>query len=164
MALMAITMIVLSFVQIWIANTTEEMTAYGSIPAEPNGWPRSDQRGAFLILNEGHTREYTGTLVQLLPVTTAGVIDEEAGAHFLPADLQSILIQAAALYEPTAYRVERIGDPEPGEMIVEPQPGTKVLLIAPRTGVWKPGAYVIDIPMDGMDGGRLYFQFYIDKE
>lgn len=157
-------MIVLSFVQIWIIYTTEEMTAYGSIPAEPNGWPRSDQRGAFLILNDAHSGNYQSNLVQLLAVTSPGVVDEDAGAHLLPADLQSILIQAAALYEPRDYRVYRLGDPEEDEMLVEKQDGAKVLLIAPKSKVWKPGVYIVDIPMDGMDGGRIYFQFYIDKE
>lgn len=164
MGLMAVTMLGLMVVQLYIQATTQDMFAYSSIPSEENGWPREDQRGAFLILNPEHNPQYEGNLVQLLAVTDAGVVNENEGAHLLPSELQSILIQTAAMYEPSSYRVYRIGDPEDGEMLVQPQPSGKVLLIAPKTKIWKPGAYVVDIPMDGMDGGRLYFQFYIDKE
>ena len=164
MGFMGLTMLVLSFVQIYVLFTTQEMSAYSSIPAEPNGWPRGDQRGAFLLLNENHSANYEGNLIQLLAVTLPGVVSETEGAHLRSSDLQSILIQTASMYEARDYRVERIGDPDPGEMIVEPQPGGKVLLIVPGTGIWKPGAYVVDIPVEGMDGGRVYFQFYIDKE
>ena len=161
---LAMVMVVLSFVQLWVLYTTENVDAYGSIPADTRGWPRADQRGAFLILNDGHSAAYASNLLQLLAVTSPGVIDEQSGAHLLPSELQSILIQSAALSEPQDYRVDRIGDPAPGEMEYERQPGGKVMLIAPKTGVWMPGAYVIDIPMDGMDGGRTYFQFYVDEK
>lgn len=164
MGTMLLTMIVLSIIQIYVLFTTEEMSAYSSIPALPNGWPRDDQRGAFLILKDGTSDGFDGNLVQLLAVTSAGVVDEAEGAHMRPSNLQSILVQTAAAYEARDYRVERLGDPEPGEMDVQIQTGGKVLLIAPFSGIWKPGHYVVDIPMDGMDGGRLYFEFFVDKE
>src|SRR5215203_3021559 len=81
MAFMGLTMLVLSFVQIYVLMTTQEMSAYSSIPAEPNGWPREDQRGAFLILNDNHSASYEGNLIQLLAVTSPGVVSETEGAH-----------------------------------------------------------------------------------
>ena len=42
------------------------------------------------------------------------------------------------------------------------QPGGKVMLIQPESGTWQPGSYLVDIPAEGMFGGRTYYQFYID--
>ncbi len=161
---LTLVMVALSVVQLWVLYSTENVPAYGSIQADSRGWPPDSERGAFLILNDQHSSEYAGNLVELLAVTDPGVIDEESGAHLLPSELKSILIQSVALNEPSDYRVERLGDPEPDEMEFDPQPGGTVMLIAPKTGVWKPGAYIVDIPVEGMDAGRTYFQFYVDEQ
>lgn len=157
-------MVVLSLVQLWVLYSTQNVDAYGIIVPDERGLPRDDQRGAFLVLNDQRSAVYPSTLVQLLAVTSPGVIDEETGAHLLPSDLKYVLIQSAALNEPDDYRLDRIGDPEPGEMQVNKMPNGKDLTISPKTGVWKPGAYIVDMPLDGMDGGRTYFQFYIDEK
>jgi hypothetical protein len=38
------------------------------------------------------------------------------------------------------------------------------MLITPENGKWADGVYTVDIPADGMYGGRTYFQFYVDPE
>jgi hypothetical protein len=161
---MGLLVIVLSFVQVWLMTTTQDVDAFGLIDSDQRGWPSSDKRGAFIMLNEQHDPSYTGNLVALLATTEPGVVDEQAGAHFLPGDIKTILFQAAALSEPGEYRVYRIGiAPEfQDTMKVTPQPGGKVLLIEPEDGTWDPGAYMIDVPADGMFGGRTYYQFYVD--
>ena len=36
--------------------------------------------------------------------------------------------------------------------------------IEPELGRWEPGAYLVDIPAEGMFGGRTYYQFFVDNE
>jgi hypothetical protein len=49
-------------------------------------------------------------------------------------------------------------------MKYDTQPGGHDLLISPISGVWTAGHYIVDIPVEGMDSGRTYFEFYIDQE
>lgn len=156
--------IILSFVQIWFLYASADISAYGSVPADERGWPRPDKRGAFLLLNKGHDNpELTGDLIMLLTTTEPGVVDEQTGVHVAPGDIKSLLIQSAALGESEEYRVYRLAEPEPEKLAYSRQPGGKVLLIAPADRSWKPGAYIVDIPAEGMFGGRNYFQFYVDE-
>ncbi len=160
--LLTLSVIVLSFVELWVINSVDYVPGYGSSPADARGWPGPDLRGAFLVLNEPHSAKFTGNLVELLSTSEPGVVDTTAGAHLLPAEIKSILVQSAILGEKSDYRVYRIGEPEVDQMTVIKQPGGKVLLITPAVGTWKPGAYLVDIPAEGMFGGRSYFQFYVD--
>lgn len=160
--LMGLAVIILSFVQIWVLSTTENVDAYGVVAADERGWPEPDKRGAYVMLNQQHDPQYPGNLVALLATTEPGVVDEAAGPHFVPADINAILIQSAALSEVAQYRVTRIGVPEQEEVSASRQAGGKVLLITAKDGAWDPGAYIIDIPAEGMFGGRTYFQFYVD--
>jgi hypothetical protein len=164
MGLLALAMVVLSLVQLWVLNTVDYVPAYGSVQANELGWPQSDQRGLFIILNGMHNQAYQGNLLQLLPTTAPGVIDKKAGAHLLSREINYLLVQSAALSEPGEYQVYRIADPEVDKMRYARQPGGKVLLITPESGTWKPGAYEVSIPAEGMFGGRTYFQFFVDPE
>ena len=164
MGFMAVAMITLSFVQLWVMFAVQNVDAYGSVSPDARGLPHADQRGAFLLLNEPHSPAYASNLVQLLAVTSPGIISEEQAPHFTPREIKSVLIQSAALGAPEDYSVYRINDRIEGEMKHDRQPNGKVLLITPHLVEWKPGAYQIDIPADGMYGGRTYFQFYVDKE
>jgi len=156
--------IALSFVQLWVLYTAPDIAAYGSIQSNERGWPASDQRGAFVVLNEEHSPNYPGTLVALLATSSPGVVDETAGAHFLPSDVKSVLIQSAVIGEGSEYRVYRIGEVEQDEMRHTRQPGGRVMTIEPKDGTWDPGAYVVDAPSEGMFGGRTYYQFYVDPQ
>ncbi|MGA7732817.1 MAG: hypothetical protein WCD37_16290 [Chloroflexia bacterium] len=164
MGVMAVAMVALSFLQIWVMSSVQNVDAYGSVRADARGWPAGDQRGAFLILNEPHNPAFKSNLVQLLSVTSPGVITEDQAPHLGPGEIQSVLIQSAALGDPTEYHIYRIGDPTTGELKYDRQPGGKVMLVTPHLVKWKPGAYQVDIPADGMYGGRIYFQFYVDEE
>jgi hypothetical protein len=159
---LTLTMIALTFVQAWVVSTAENPQAYGAVAADQRGWPDSDQRGAFLMLNEPHSAAYPGNLVELLATTEPGVVDEKSGAHVLPAELKAVLVQSAIVGESRDYRVYRIGEPELDAMDVARQPGGKVMIITPSGGGWQPGAYLVDVPSEGMFGGRTYFQFYVD--
>jgi hypothetical protein len=159
---MAALVIVLSFVQMWMMASVQHVDAYGFVSADERGWPSSDKRGAFIMLEEQHDPQYPGNLVALLATTEPGVVDEEAGAHFLPGDIKSILIQSAVVGDGSEYRVYRIAAEVQDEMKATRQPGGKVMLIEPADGTWDPGAYMIDVPAEGMFGGRTYYQFYVD--
>jgi hypothetical protein len=37
-----------------------------------------------------------------------------------------------------------------------------VLRIFPQSGTWLPGDYIVDIPTNGTEGGRDYYQFVVD--
>lgn len=156
-------MITLTFVEAWVLSMAPDIPAYGASPADQRGWPRSDRRGAFLMLNEPHNPKYAGNLIELLATTEPGVVDSATGAHLLPAELKSVLVQSAILNEGNAYRVYRIGESEQDKMTTERQPGGKVMLIQPADGSWEPGAYLVDVPSEGMFGGRTYYQFYVDE-
>lgn len=164
LGIMTATMVLLSLVQVWVLATVDTISAYGSIEANSQGYPPDDQRGAFLLLNEPHNPIYAGDLLALLATTDAGVVDETAGAHLISSELKAILIQTVALNEMSDYRVYRLADPAEGEMKYDTQPGGHDLLISPISGVWTAGHYIVDIPVEGMDSGRTYFEFYIDQE
>jgi hypothetical protein len=160
---LTLAMIVLSFVQVWLVSTTDNVQAYGVAPADTRGWPDADKRGAFLMLNEPHSAAYPGNLVELLATTEPGVVDEKSGAHVLPRELKAVLVQSAILGEGKDYRVYRIGEPELDKMNTARQSGGKVMIVTPADGTWKPGAYLVDVPSEGMFGGRTYYQFYVDE-
>lgn len=156
-------MLIMSLVQVWVLLTVEDPSGFGAVASNPAGLPASDQRGAYLKLQPGRDTGYVTDLVKLLTTTTAGVIDPSNGAHVRPGDLDAVLLQSSNIStEVTDYRLYIIGDPEPYPMSYERQPGGKSLLIRPESGIWKPGAYQVDVPSEGMFGGRDYYQFYID--
>jgi hypothetical protein len=161
-AFLIVVVFVLSIVQIWFMYTATDVPGFGSIRADERGLPPADQRGAFLLLNEGINPNYPGTVVQLLATTQPGVIDQASGAHLGPGDIDAVYVQSAAVSEGADYRVYQIGDVVQSEMKVERQQGGKAISIRPSNSTWKPGAYIVDIPSDGMFGGRTYFQFYVD--
>lgn len=169
MGVMMVAMITLSFVQLWVLYTTSEVAGFGSVQADQRGWPQGDRRGAFIMLNPEQKSNYPGTLIELLATSSPGVVDEEAGAHLLPEDIKAILIQSAVVSEASDYRVYRLLTPEtenqaPKEMRLNRQPGGKVMIIEPKDSNWEPGAWIVDVPSEGMFGtGRIYFQFYIDE-
>ena len=103
-------------------------------------------------------------LVELLETTEAGVVDEKSGAHLLPQELKSVLIQSAIISEGSDYRVYRIAEPESDKMNMARQSGGKVLIVTPADGTWQPGAWIVDTPSEGMFGGRTYYQFYVDEK
>jgi hypothetical protein len=162
MGILTVSMILLSFVELWVLNNTQDISAYGAVEANSQGLPPADQRGAFLVLNEPHREQYPGNLVELLATTEPGVVDSKAGAHVTPAELKSVLIQSAILNEGSEYRVYRIGVTDQQTMNTVRQPGGKVMIITPKDGTWQAGNYLVDIPAEGMFGGRTYFQFYVD--
>jgi hypothetical protein len=162
MGILTVSMVLLSFVELWVLNTTQDITAYGAVQATDQGLPPPDQRGAFLVLNDAHSKLYPGNLVELLATTEPGVVDTKAGAHVAPAELKSVLVQSAILNEGSDYKVYRIGEGVQDPMNTIRQPGGKVMIITPVSGTWKPGSYLVDIPSEGMFGGRTYFQFYVD--
>jgi hypothetical protein len=164
LALLGAAVITLSFVQLYFLYSAPDIPGYGNIRSTEQGYPPEDRRGAFLMLNEHNDPAYIGNLVELLATTEPGVVSSDQGAHVKPAELKAILIQSAALNEPDQYRVYRIGVQEPDSMKRERQPGGRVMLITPQNGKWAEGAYSIDIPAEGMYGGRTYFQFYVDPE
>lgn len=162
--LLTASVLVLSLVQAWVINTANDVAAYGVVQADARGWPDPDQRGAFLMLADKHNSLYPSNLIELLATTEPGVVDTKAGAHLIPSELKSVLVQSAILNEGSEYRVYRIGEPDQEEMKTTRQPGGKVMIIVPQDGVWKPGAYLVDIPSEGMFGGRTYYQFYVDEQ
>ncbi|HET9496548.1 MAG TPA: hypothetical protein VFR15_20155 [Chloroflexia bacterium] len=162
--LLTVAVVALSFVQLYLIYSAPDVPGYGSIRATEQGYPPEDRRGAFLVLNEHNNPAFVGNLVELLATTEPGVVSPEEGAHVRSPELKSILIQSAALNEPDQYRVYRIGVSEPDIFDRERQPGGRVMLITPKDGKWPEGAYSVDIPAEGMYGGRTYFQFYVDPE
>jgi hypothetical protein len=164
LGILAAIMVGLSFVQLWVLYSTSDMTAYGSVAADANGYPANDQRGAFIVLNDEHNPMYQGNLIDLLATTEPGVVDSPQGAHLVSREIKAILIQSSALNEPDDYRVYRIGEADSLAMKAEAQPNGKVLLITRKDGLWPAGAYMLDVPADGMFGGRTYYQFFVDPD
>ena len=161
--ILTVSMITLSFVELWVLNTAKDVTAYGAVQADDKGWPKGDERGAFLMLNQPHNPKYPSDLVELLATTDPWVVDEAAGAHVTPAELNTLLVQSAILSEGSEYQVFRNGDSDQIPTNTIRQRGGKVMIIEPKDGAWKPGAYLVDIPSEGMFGGRTYFQLYVDS-
>jgi hypothetical protein len=164
LGLLTLAVVALSFAQLYLLYSAPTVLGNGSIRATDEGYPPDDRRGAFLVLNEHTNPAFAGNLVELLATTEPGVVSEEEGAHLRPSELKAILIQSAALSDPDEYRVYRIGVQEPDTMQRERQPGGRVMLITPQNGTWAEGSYAIDIPAEGMYGGRTYYQFYVDPE
>lgn len=164
LGLLMLIVLVLSGVQLWVLNTAAEFSSYGSIQADARGLPDADKKGAFLILKSPHREQYAGNLIQLLSLTDPGVVSNEAGAHLFGRELDALLVQSSVVGDGAEYQVYRLDEPAPVELAKERQPGGKDMLIKPKKGTWPPGSYVVDIPAEGMFGGRDYYQFYIDPE
>jgi hypothetical protein len=166
-AVMIMAVLGMSIAQMIIYGFGPNPPAYGSVLPDANGWPQEDKRGAFLSLfpNGQAEERFKSTLVELLATTQAGVVDTESGAHLYPDDIAQILIQSAAVGEPTDYIVYRRGA-EGGATYVPmkhaKQPGGKRLIMQLASGRWEPGSYIIDVPAEGMFGGRTYFHFFVD--
>jgi hypothetical protein len=162
--LLTLAMITLTFVQAWVLSTApDNFAAYGALPANESGFPPPDERGVFLTLNEPHNPKLAGNLIALLATTEPGVVDTSEAAHLLPSELKSVLVQSAILGEGNDYQIYRDGTLESDKMSAIRQKGGKVMLIQPTDGAWLPGAYLVNIPAEGMFGGRTYYQFYIDE-
>ncbi len=159
--IMAFGVLALSIVQPFVFSGAD-VPAYGSIQPDGRGLPADDKRGAFLVLNESHNPAYPGTLLELLATTEAGVVDEKAGAHLLPGEIKAVLIQTAALSENRDYRVYRFNVDEGQQMKYRREPSGKLMYVETANGRWEPGTYIVDIPSEGMFGGRTYYQFYVD--
>jgi hypothetical protein len=161
---LTLAMVALSLVQLWVLFTVDNMTAYGSVPAGANGLPDPNQAGAFIILNDEHNAMYQGNLIELLATSDPGVVDPTQGAHLHSAEIKSLLVQSAELGDTTDYRVYRIGVADSDPMKYTPISGNKLLYITPQSATWAPGDYLIDIPAEGMFGGRTYYQFFVDPD
>jgi hypothetical protein len=156
-------MFIMSLVQVWVLLTVEDPDGFGAVDSNAAGLPVSDQRGAYLKLLPGEDTGYVTDLVKLLAITEAGIINPSVGAHVKPDDIDAVLLQSSNIStEVTDYRLYIIADQEEYPMAYDREPGGKTLLIRPESGVWKPGAYQVDVPSDGMFGGRDYYQFYVD--
>jgi len=164
LGVLALAVFALSLVQLWVLYTAKDVQAYGAVQADERGWPPADQRGAFLVLADQHNPLYPSNLIELLATTELGVVDSQAGAHVVPKELKSVLVQSAILNEGKEYRVYRydVPDQEQKPMKATRQPGGRVMIIEPADGTWDPGSYLVDIPAEGMFGGRTYYQFYVD--
>jgi hypothetical protein len=164
--LMAVAVLGLSLLQVWILSTADIAITTKGVQVDERGLPPADKRGVFLALKGGASNPlYMSNLVELLATNEPGVIDEERGGHFAPNEIERLLIQSAVISRETSdYRVYRIGVEEKQKFKHTRQPGGKVLFIEPEAGRWEPGSYLIDIPAEGMFGGRTYFQFYVDNQ
>src|SRR5437868_1817260 len=100
-------MVGLSFVQLWVLYSVDNLPAYGAAQPNAAGLPNPDEHGAFLVLNEPHNPKYPSNLLELLATTEAAVVDSASGAHLLPAELRSVLIQSSNVSEPSEYRLYR---------------------------------------------------------
>jgi len=160
---LAVAMLALSFVQIWVLFTVNDMQAYGSVPANASGMPNPDESGAFIILNDDHDPVYEGDIIELLALTDP-VVDPSEGAHLVPSEIKSILIQSAELGSPTDYQVTRLDNSDPVPVKYDEKPGNTLLYITPAAGQWPPGDYMLQIPSEGMFGGLTYFQFFVDPQ
>ncbi|HEX8219639.1 MAG TPA: hypothetical protein VF914_10560 [Chloroflexia bacterium] len=163
LGILGLAMFIMSLVQVWVLLTVEDPSGFGAVQANSEGMPASDQRGAYLKLAPGHDPVYPSDLVKLLTTTQAGVIDPTVGAHVKPGDLDAVLLESSNIStEVSDYRVYIIADQVEYPMKYDRQTGGKSLMIRPASGVWRPGAYQVDVPSDGMFGGRDYYQFYVD--
>lgn len=160
--LLILVVFALSVVQVWFLMTTENVPAYGSIQANPQGQPPADDRGAYLLLNDPHNPKYAGDLLKLVETSEPGVVDQASEAHLLSREVNAVLLQSAAFGEDSDYRVYRLGQDTTGPMAHVRDPEAKQMRIRPQGGTWEPGDYLIDVPSEGMFGGRSYFQFAID--
>jgi hypothetical protein len=134
--------------------------AYGFVQTDAKGNPQEEKRGAFIVLFPTDTNRFPSTTIELLATNRPGVVDEVSGVHLYPGEIAQILIQTASAGEPTDYRIYRSGAPVP--IRVARQPGGKQVILRLQSGDWEPGAYILDIPAEGMFGGRTFFHFYVD--
>lgn len=164
MGLLVLAVLFMSFLELWVIYGTDKISGFGAIQANSEGLPGPDQRGGFLLLSDAATARFPSKILELLATTEPGVVDAESGAHVFPSELKSVLVQSAVVGEPGEYRVYRIGDDRQDTMKAVRQPGGRSMLIAPESGTWTPGNYIVDVPAEGMFGGRTYYQFYIDAQ
>ncbi|HET6314766.1 MAG TPA: hypothetical protein VFH60_13100 [Chloroflexia bacterium] len=163
LGILGLAMFIMSLVQVWVLLTVEDPSGFGAVQADSEGMPATDQRGAYLMLKPDHDPAFPSGLIKLLTTTQAGVIDPTVGAHVTPADLDAVLLESSNIStEVSDYRLYIIADQVEYPMKYDRATGGKSLQIRPASGVWRPGAYQLDVPSDGMFGGRDYYQFYVD--
>src|SRR4051812_32173676 len=155
-------MIALSFVEVWVTGTTDNIQAFGAIQPNSQGLPNPDEHAAFLMLNDKHSAQFPSNLVELLAVTDPGVVDTTQGAHLQPSELKSVFVQTEVAGDVSEYHVYRIGVEPLDQMKVTRDAGGRSVTVVPQNGQWAPGAYLVDVPAEGMFGGRTYYQFFVD--
>jgi hypothetical protein len=162
LGLLTLAVLVMSFVQLWFLYAVGDVSAYGVLPSDEQGQPTGDSRGVFLMLTDRADRPFHGNLVGLLATTEPGVVDPEQGIHLRPEDLKAVLVRSSVIGEPSDYRVYRLTDQSTEKLSYSKQSDGRSLLITASDGAWDPGNYIVDVPSEGMYGGRTYYQFYID--
>lgn len=163
-SILAFSVLALAIAQPIIFGLAPSPLAYGSVQINERGYPQEDKRGAFVMLypNQGQETRFASQLIELLATNRAGVVDEAAGAHFYPDEIAHILVQTATINEPGDYRIYRYGADGPEPMKFLRQPDGKHIIMQRQSGEWQPGRYVMDVPSEGMFGGRTFFHFYVD--
>jgi hypothetical protein len=154
--------LVLTVAQPIIFSLAPNPLAYGSVQVDANGNPQEDKRGAFIMLFPTDENRFPSDLLELLATSRPGVVDEASGVHLYPDEIAGFLVQTASVGEPDDYRIYKVGADTAEPLKFARQPGGKRIILQRQSGEWQPGSYIIDVPAEGMFGGRTFFHFYID--
>jgi hypothetical protein len=160
--ILAFAVMALAVVQPLVFGFAANPPAYGFVQTDSNGNPQEDKRGAFIILYPTGSNRFPSDTIELLATTRPGVVDQESGVHLYPDEIAHILVQTASAGEPSDYQVQRAGSETIEPLKFARQPGGKQVIMRRESGEWQPGLHIVNVPSEGMFGGRTFFHFYVD--
>ncbi|HMA38168.1 MAG TPA: hypothetical protein VKY74_27215 [Chloroflexia bacterium] len=162
LALLIVAVFGLSLYEDYTLDAGPDVSAYMGVPADPGVLPRDDLRGGFLQLKPGADSRFPSSLVQLVETDTPGVITTTKALLVDGAAIHAVIIHQTTIDVNTGdYRVYPVAQ-DPPEMVTQRLPGGHILLILPKSGIWPPGSYVVDVPSGGMfDTSRVYYAFAV---
>lgn len=161
LALGALAVFVLTIWQLVFLRSAEN--AAGSMPVQASATNPDVpvRRGLYVQMSDRSFNE-------LLPVTEGRLTAPLGVANFAPGTVKWIVVSGSIyLSDSRQYRIYKLyrdgdGSDEIPARLENVQIGEdKVVRFAPQTGTFEPGAYLIDIPTDGMLGGRTYAYFIL---
>ena len=161
-AVLTLAVLSLAIAQPLIFGFAPNPPAYGFVQVDAKGNPQEDKRSAFIMLFPTENNRFPSTTIELLATNRPGVVDETSGVHLYPDEIAQILIQTASVGEPSDYQVYRAGAEVTEPLKAVRQPGGKQIILRRQSGEWQPGMHIIDVPSEGMFGGRTFFHFYVD--
>lgn len=152
----------LSLVETYVTNFGPDPSSAVGVPAVSGVLPRDDQRGAYVQLKLGADSRFPSSLVQLFDSDTPGIFTTDETVQLDGHAIDAVIVSQSTIdQDMTQYRVYAVGQ-ETQETTAQRLNSGRMIRIQPKSGLWAPGSYVVDVPSGGMfDTSRTYYTFTV---
>jgi hypothetical protein len=152
----------LSMYETYVTNFGPDPSSAIGVPSASGVLPRDDQRGAYVQLKPGADPRFPSSLVQLFDSDTPGIFTADETVQLDSHAIDAVIVSQSTIDpDATQYRVYAVAQ-DPQETVAERMNSGRMLRIQPKSGLWAPGSYVVDVPSGGMfDNSRVYYTFTV---